>query len=125
MGDMGLGAPPASTWAGPGMTMHSLEMCDPGDEENQKDFSDLKSEKRHGGPMLTWWFRACCFCYSVVGIEMAFRIGEVTCNCPAYPWHVEASLLMLQGLLSFLHDAHFAGRSSTAKYADRSCACFL
>mmetsp|Transcript_139682 Transcript_139682/g.348316 ORF Transcript_139682/g.348316 Transcript_139682/m.348316 type:complete len:216 (+) Transcript_139682:108-755(+) len=81
-------------------------------------------EKTHGSS-LTWWFRACCFCYSLVGIEMAWRLQAVECNCPSYMWRVEACLLLMQGCLSFLHDAYFAGRSPAAKAADRSCATFL
>mmetsp|Transcript_31236 Transcript_31236/g.90214 ORF Transcript_31236/g.90214 Transcript_31236/m.90214 type:complete len:245 (-) Transcript_31236:52-786(-) len=77
------------------------------------------------GPPLAWWFKMCCFLYSVVGVEMAFRLADLVCICPAYPWHLEAFLLILQGCLSFLHDAHFQGRSTMAKTLDRTCASFL
>ncbi|CAE7794113.1 DNAH1, partial [Symbiodinium necroappetens] len=77
------------------------------------------------GPALAWWFRACCFCYSAVGIDMAWRLGYVACHCATYPWQLEACLLLLQGCLSFMHDAYFAGRSPAAKFADRCCATFL
>jgi len=81
-------------------------------------------DKDRGTPLL-WWFRACCFCYSVVGADMAWRLGYMDCSCSAYPWAVEAWLLLIQGCLSFMHDAYFAGRSPTAKLADRCCASFL
>jgi len=74
---------------------------------------------------LTWWFRALCFCYSAVGINMLWRMHTVSCHCPSYHWQVEAWLLVLQGVLSFLHDAYFAGSSTTAGRADRCCATLL
>eukprot|EP00931_Biecheleriopsis_adriatica_P096727 TRINITY_DN70412_c0_g1_i1.p1 TRINITY_DN70412_c0_g1~~TRINITY_DN70412_c0_g1_i1.p1 ORF type:complete len:271 (+),score=44.95 TRINITY_DN70412_c0_g1_i1:74-814(+) len=99
-----------------------------GDEENPKSRrrnEDACSAEKDRGPALCWWFRACCFCYSAVGLDMAWRLGYVTCHCAAYPWQLEACLLLLQGCLSFMHDAYFVGRSPAAKIADRSCASFL
>merc|ERR1719272_826290 len=52
-------------------------------------------------------------------------MAVLSCSCAAYPWCVEAILLAVQGVLSYLHDAHFQGRSRTAQILDRSCACFL
>jgi hypothetical protein len=66
-----------------------------------------------------------CFSYSAVGLNMALRMGAVSCSCPQYPWRIEAALLLLQGVLSFLHDAYFAGSSPVAKMADRTSASFL
>lgn len=107
-------------------TMRPLEVWSPGDKA--EDLEEGKpaplGDKERRQP-LAWWFRLCCFCYSAVGFEMAWRLQAMSCHCPAYPWHVEAYLLLLQGLLSFLHDAYFAGRSPAAKAADRSCATFL
>ncbi|CAJ1350985.1 unnamed protein product [Effrenium voratum] len=104
--------------------MRALEL-----EERLFDEENPPKEKcpaeKDRGPTLAWWFRACCFCYSAVGADMAWRIGYVTCHCAAYPWQLEASLLLLQGCLSFMHDAYFAGRSPAAKMADRCCASFL
>lgn len=57
--------------------------------------------------------------------EMTAHVDNLECHCSAYPWRVEASLLLVQGLLSFMHDAYFAGRSPVAKFADRTCATFL
>mmetsp|Transcript_50460 Transcript_50460/g.83870 ORF Transcript_50460/g.83870 Transcript_50460/m.83870 type:complete len:208 (-) Transcript_50460:91-714(-) len=74
---------------------------------------------------LAWWFQACCFCYSAVGVDMAWKLDVLTCHCATYPWRVESILLFLQGFLSFMHDAHFQGRSPMAQWADRSCASFL
>jgi hypothetical protein len=74
---------------------------------------------------LAWWFRALCFCYSAVGIDMLWRMRTVSYHCPSYHWPVEAWLLLLQGVLSFLHDAHFAGRSATARRANWCCATLL
>lgn len=113
------------------MTVWALQLeCDePSYAEDEEDPKPAKqkspAEDKDRGSTLTWWFRACCFCYSLVGLDMAWRLPAVTCYCPAYPWHVEAFLLMLQGCLSFMHDAYFAGRSPVAKAADRCCATFL
>ncbi|CAE8581174.1 unnamed protein product, partial [Polarella glacialis] len=97
-----------------------------GDEEDpQLSGGEKSSAEKDRGPVLTWWFRACCFCYTAVGYDMALRLTAVTCHCPAYPWPLEAYLLLLQGFLSFMHDAYFAGRSPAAKLADRCCASFL
>mmetsp|Transcript_51023 Transcript_51023/g.95524 ORF Transcript_51023/g.95524 Transcript_51023/m.95524 type:complete len:242 (+) Transcript_51023:37-762(+) len=92
------------------------------DEEAPQERCPAEKDR---GPALAWWFRACCFCYSAVGIDMALRLGYVSCHCAAYPWQLEACLLLLQGCLSFMHDAYFAGRSPAAELADRSCASFL
>jgi len=108
--------------------MQSMDVeadCCMGDEEDPKAFIDDGSDEKDRGSALTWWFRACCFCYSAVGMDMAWRLGYVNCHCASYPWRVEASLLLLQGCLSFMHDAYFAGRSPLAKAADRCCASFL
>eukprot|EP00929_Paragymnodinium_shiwhaense_P119577 TRINITY_DN91481_c0_g1_i1.p1 TRINITY_DN91481_c0_g1~~TRINITY_DN91481_c0_g1_i1.p1 ORF type:complete len:313 (+),score=46.38 TRINITY_DN91481_c0_g1_i1:72-1010(+) len=74
---------------------------------------------------LTWWFRLCCFNYSLVGLEMLGNEAQISCVFPGYAWHVESKLLLLQGLLSYLHDSHFQGRSPYAKAADRTCATSL
>lgn len=97
------------------------------DEENVSHISvnEKCPAEKDRGPALTWWFRACCFCFSAVGIDMAWRLGYVACHCALYPWQLEACLLLLQGCLSFMHDAYFAGRSPAAKMADRCCASFL
>jgi len=110
--------------------MRPLEGAGAGDEENQQESPRQCCDKcdkcdKDRGPPLAWWFGVCCFCYSAVGLDMAYRLPAVECSCPAYPWEAEAFLLLMQGLLSFLHDAHFAGRSRAAKAADRSCATFL
>mmetsp|Transcript_23722 Transcript_23722/g.55308 ORF Transcript_23722/g.55308 Transcript_23722/m.55308 type:complete len:199 (+) Transcript_23722:45-641(+) len=75
--------------------------------------------------VLPWWFRVGCFCYSCVGFLMFYRLAAVTCDCALYPWQVEAALLVLQGCLSYMHDAHFQGTSRFFKHADRTCATFL
>lgn len=74
---------------------------------------------------LAWWFRAGCFCFTAVGMDMAWHLDVVKCNCSSYPWRIEAVLLVLQGFLSYLHDAHFQGRSRVAQISDRTCATFL
>ncbi|CAE7440118.1 DNAH6 [Symbiodinium sp. CCMP2592] len=99
-------------------------LCMPDEEAPSEAEARCPAEKDRG-PALAWWFRACCFCYSAVGIDMAWRLGYVACHCAAYPWQLEACLLLLQGCLSFMHDAYFAGRSPAAKFADRCCATFL
>mmetsp|Transcript_62566 Transcript_62566/g.116355 ORF Transcript_62566/g.116355 Transcript_62566/m.116355 type:complete len:195 (-) Transcript_62566:287-871(-) len=81
--------------------------------------------KGHAEQYLPWWFRAGCFCYSLVGFLMMYRLAEVRCDCALYPWKVESFLLVLQGCLSYMHDAHFQGSSAFFKYADRTCATFL
>lgn len=82
------------------------------------------TEKTHERA-IAWWFKACCFCYTAVGVHMALSLGMLACHCASYPWHLEALLLVSQGALSFLHDAYFVGLSPQAKVADRSCASFL
>merc|ERR1740123_288673 len=52
-------------------------------------------------------------------------MSVLTCAFPLYPWVIEASLLCMQGFLSYMHDAHFQGRSPAAGMADRTCATFL
>jgi len=94
-----------------------------GDEENQK--APLDPETKDRDAALPWWFRVLCFTYSAVGLNMVLRVQAMSCNCPQYPWRVEAALLLLQGLLSFLHDGYFAGSSPAAKLADRTSATFL
>lgn len=91
-----------------------------------EDLEELRpaAEKTHERA-IAWWFKACCFCYTGVGVHMAFSLGMLSCQCASYPWHVEALLLMAQGALSFLHDAYFVGLNPQAKIADRSCASFL
>eukprot|EP00971_Amphidinium_carterae_P194864 3866658-Amphidinium_carterae.1 len=81
--------------------------------------------KDHTEQYLPWWFRAGCFCYSIVGCLMIYRLAAVSCDCALYPWKVESLLLVLQGFLSYMHDAHFQGSSVFFKYADRTCATFL
>merc|ERR1712086_480935 len=103
----------------PQRAMQPLETTGPGDLEEQ-----LPHEKAHPSA-LPWWFRAGCFCFTAVGADMAWHLDTVTCSCAAYPWRLEAWLLIIQGLLSYLHDAHFQGRSWWARIADRSCATFL
>lgn len=118
-----------------GAKMRSLEMCDPeacsttcdeceGIIEDPESLQPLSDEKNHS-MQLAWWFHLCCFNYSFVGLEMAFRLENVGCAYPTYPWRVEAFLLLMQGFLSYTHDAHFAGRNKFAKWADRCCATFL
>jgi hypothetical protein len=96
---------------------------EPADEENQQ--APLDTESKDHGTALPWWFRALCFAYSVVGLNMVLRVQAMSCSCPQYPWRVEAVLLLLQGLLSFLHDGYFEGSSLAAKIADRTSATFL
>mmetsp|Transcript_25470 Transcript_25470/g.79393 ORF Transcript_25470/g.79393 Transcript_25470/m.79393 type:complete len:233 (+) Transcript_25470:31-729(+) len=107
--------------------MRPLEVASPAGGSGEGDLEEgkLASGDKERRQPLAWWFRLCCFCYSMVGLEMVWRMRAMACHCPTYPWHVEAWLLLLQGLLSFLHDAYFAGRSRAAKAADRSCATFL
>mmetsp|Transcript_54366 Transcript_54366/g.117675 ORF Transcript_54366/g.117675 Transcript_54366/m.117675 type:complete len:194 (+) Transcript_54366:35-616(+) len=97
--------------------MRSLDVEDPESADPAR-----KVKER---PALAWWFRAGCFCYSAAGLSMQWRLWALQCDCPSYPWPLEATLLLLQGILSYLHDAHFEGRSLPAKIADRSCATFL
>mmetsp|Transcript_98020 Transcript_98020/g.227314 ORF Transcript_98020/g.227314 Transcript_98020/m.227314 type:complete len:186 (-) Transcript_98020:28-585(-) len=105
--------------------MHPLELQSQGDElDPEAGFEEKAADKARRQP-LAWWFRVCCFCYTAVGLEMAWRLRAVVGHCPSYPWPVEAWLLLLQGFLSFMHDAYFAGRSPKAKAADRCCATFL
>jgi len=116
--------------------------CPPGSEEApglaqrrlaEHDFSwqpervEPPAQKLHValGDSLTWWFKLACFNYTLVGLEMARNFGSVECDCASYPWRIEASLLLLQGVLSFLHDGYFVGRSLWAGVADRNCARFL
>eukprot|EP00927_Polykrikos_kofoidii_P030530 TRINITY_DN26251_c0_g1_i1.p1 TRINITY_DN26251_c0_g1~~TRINITY_DN26251_c0_g1_i1.p1 ORF type:complete len:316 (-),score=17.80 TRINITY_DN26251_c0_g1_i1:50-937(-) len=95
------------------------------DEDPWADITD--KQRRDPAPLFapTWWFRAGCFLYSAVGVTMACHLAVLTCLYPDYFWNVETSLLLLQGLLSYLHDSHFQGRSFLAKTADRTCASFL
>jgi len=112
--------------------MQSLEVCCsgdaccPGDEESQPELhSSFAIDVKGHAPTLTWWFRMLCFCYSAVGAWMAWRLEFVSCHCNSYPWRAELVLLILQGCFSYLHDAHFQGRSPWAKTVDRSCATLL
>lgn len=100
--------------------MQPLEGCDPCDVEDP-----WGSVEKHHDQVLPWWFKAGCFCYSIVGMFMLARLRSLECGCSTYRWHGEAVLLLLQGFLSYLHDAHFQGRSYPAKVSDKSCATFL
>mmetsp|Transcript_109216 Transcript_109216/g.308962 ORF Transcript_109216/g.308962 Transcript_109216/m.308962 type:complete len:202 (-) Transcript_109216:428-1033(-) len=95
------------------------------DEENQLERSGRLQARKHFGPKPPWWFQAGCFTYSLVGFHVALCVNEIACGVPGYPWRVEASLLLVQGCLSFLHDSHFEGRSPLAMALDRSCATLL
>mmetsp|Transcript_91687 Transcript_91687/g.259553 ORF Transcript_91687/g.259553 Transcript_91687/m.259553 type:complete len:206 (+) Transcript_91687:170-787(+) len=98
------------------------------DEEGQEEgLGWVEVGKYHRPPPLPapWWFQACCFTYTLIGFHLALHIGAMRCSVPAYPWRVEASLLVVQGGLAFLSDAHFEGRSRLAFVLDKSCATFL
>jgi len=106
--------------------MQSLDVCCPTDEESQPELHiTLGVDVKGHAPALAWWFRLFCFCYSAVGAWIAWRFEFVSCSCSSYPWRVELVLLMLQGCFSYLHDAHFQGRSPWAKTVDRTCATLL
>ncbi|CAK0801918.1 unnamed protein product, partial [Prorocentrum cordatum] len=48
--------------------------------ENQK--VPLETETKDHGTALPWWFRALCFTYSAVGLNMVLRVQAMSCSCP-------------------------------------------
>eukprot|EP00746_Dinoflagellata_sp_MGD_P009905 gnl/MRDRNA2_/MRDRNA2_120296_c0_seq1.p1 gnl/MRDRNA2_/MRDRNA2_120296_c0~~gnl/MRDRNA2_/MRDRNA2_120296_c0_seq1.p1 ORF type:complete len:214 (-),score=6.07 gnl/MRDRNA2_/MRDRNA2_120296_c0_seq1:89-730(-) len=61
----------------------------------------------------TWYYGPCCFAYSVFGIFVGVFSDELERRYPIpWPWKVQAMLLILQGLASFLADFVSLSRSS-------------
>jgi len=109
----------------PAGEMVGLACCTEFDIAPEQIPTSLTVEEMRAEAWGVWWFVASCFTYSCVGILMLVRCEELVAVCPYHFWHVEAALLLQQGVLAFLNDAYFFGVSRRVQWADRVSASFL